>query len=543
MYKLSILLLLCITLIASISGEPSVSYTADTATVSGADVAATTSATISYVIKGVTSSANIDKVTVVGDAISFQFPETLSIKGTITLHPSEQTTVWNPTPIVTTVSHPDISGGTISLIGASLNSKYYDTASSLTFPNGETINEVSQTSETTTAAFTLPLEVSTKYSGVNIPLTLTVRGINVTIQLTFAPPVITSQANIEDGVQLVGKNFGFNSSLATLLVTPGDTPVKIGNITNTAITILFADNAFLSTAGTQLLTLSVNGNKMEKAFSLTIKTQIVRYFQKAQLGYIVTNIPLKQQGKALVQNNEIDYNAVSDSDAGKNVVAFTLPWNSVLGNSSVYLNIGAGSIVTDPFPIYIQPSITNINQSMPVWGGFVLINGFILPTDTSTKRSVMLGNYSCENIYSYSANQIACTAPPGASKDLPVVVTLNGIKNLEADAITFSYVAPIIDSVYVAEANISINGSNFNLPANITVNDIPCDSPSVTTYDQITCVFSGDLTTLLGTEVTVKLSVGNQEVDGKYTLTSSSNKLMTSILPATVVMLLLLLVL
>ncbi|EFA82389.1 hypothetical protein PPL_04814 [Heterostelium album PN500] len=298
---------------------------------------------LTLVSRGSPATIQISDFTANGGALQFTIPSAVGVRGTIQLEPSGVQADWNPLPVVSSVSTAPISGGTITVSGSYLSSGNEADAnkSTITFPHGKVIQEYQSSSLSKVAYFTLTPSVAILYSGVNIPLTLTVRGLNQTVLFSFDKPNITGESYINTGIVLNGVNFGTNASLVQLYTD--QTKITISSITNTAITILYSDNPILSSSGTRYLNLTVNGNVIDKIYTLTIQIQVLGYYQIHDKGYLLTNVPLTKAGKVLIQSEESDFNPyTSPSEQG---VSFSLPWDATIGNTTMTLNIGAGATI------------------------------------------------------------------------------------------------------------------------------------------------------------------------------------------------------
>ncbi|EFA82472.1 hypothetical protein PPL_04897 [Heterostelium album PN500] len=432
----------------------SITFNGNVTTISGIDIGSTTKINVLVSIEGSPATIQISDFTANGGALQFTIPSAVGVRGTIQLEPSGVQADWNPLPVVSSVSTAPISGGTITVSGSYLSSGNEADAnkSTITFPHGKVIQEYQSSSLSKVAYFTLTPSVAILYSGVNIPLTLTVRGLNQTVLFSFDKPNITGESYINTGIVLNGVNLGTNASLVQL----------------------YTDQT--------KITISINGNVIDKIYTLTIQIQVLGYYQIHDKGYLLTNVPLTKAGKVLIQSEESDFNPyTSPSEQG---VSFSLPWDATIGNTTMTLNIGAGTSI----------------------------------------KNLTFGDIPCSNTYTQGYNQLVCTVGNGTGSNLPVLLVYNnGVTNPASDKLFFSYQAPTVQDVGINENNLTINGTNFNYPLSVvaTINStmITCTNPYVDSFSQIYCTFDRSIGT--PDKIYLNITVGNQYIADDYILGAS----------------------
>eukprot|EP01132_Coremiostelium_polycephalum_P011107 gene11107-13591_t len=242
--------------------------------------------------------------------------------------------------------------------------------------------------------------------------------------------------------------------------------------------------------------------------------RIVGY--KQHYGEIVLsgeNFGPKSEDISIKYNKE---NLSSESVTDHTQLVFVVP---PLSQSGLHLKISVSGQESNSVQVNLNPVISNIS-SLPASGGILTISGnFLDLSKNDTSLFISIAGYSCPNITGEPTTHqsIYCNLSPGVGTNHALNFTIDGIPVMNPKSLQFSYDKPSVVSatpVNPIERNVvSISGSSFNMPIDVTIGNRVCEYPNVTDYNLITCSLPkwlGDFDDVPNDEQYVNVSVGGQ---------------------------------
>ncbi|KAN0039018.1 hypothetical protein ACTA71_001212 [Dictyostelium dimigraforme] len=154
--------------------------------------------------------------------------------------------------------------------------------------------------------------------------------------------------------------------------------------------------------------------------------------------------------------------SITSSDTSKIVINYDSKYSS---NSSVLVTVG-GNSQTTPYYVSIPSLPQSIDKAVSKGtGGLITISGKCLKGSGPSVTSVLIGAYTCAVVGTQISSDLMCQLPPATkengSKDLKVVITIDGIKN--TNELLYSYGIPQITKIdqKLGTTLFTITGSNL----------------------------------------------------------------------------------
>ncbi|KAN0024488.1 hypothetical protein ACTFIV_008896 [Dictyostelium citrinum] len=160
--------------------------------------------------------------------------------------------------------------------------------------------------------------------------------------------------------------------------------------------------------------------------------------------------------------------SIVSSDTSKITIDYDSKYSS---NASVLVTVG-GNVQTLPYYVSIPSYPQSIDKSVSKGtGGLITISGKCLKGAGASVTSVLVGEYTCAVVGAQLSSELMCQLPPATkengSKDLKVIVTIDGIKN--TNELLYSYGIPQITKIDQKPGTslFTITGSNLGKTGSI----------------------------------------------------------------------------